>query len=109
VTVSVAKGPSFEVLLRATPMLPEVVATPDTIDFGPPIFRGQERVAWLELANPTALSASWTIGSPFGAPSQLRDRVAFRFEPSEGVLSPGERVAVAAFFAPSDARVFSLT
>eukprot|EP00434_Breviolum_minutum_P033768 symbB.v1.2.029881.t1/scaffold3317.1/size59186/2 len=96
-------GPNYKVQLLADFVLPDLVLSHESIDFGR-IIVGHKKRATIEFQNNKAVPVEWAYvehKDKYGRES------VFDLVPSTGILQPGERKLLTVSFAPIGAQSFS--
>ncbi|CAL1143625.1 unnamed protein product, partial [Cladocopium goreaui] len=96
-------GPNYKVQLLADFVLPDLVLSHESIDFGRLIVGRKKRVT-IELQNTKAVPVEWAYVEP--KDKYGRESV-FDLVPATGILQPGERKLLTVSFAPIGAQTFS--
>jgi hydrocephalus-inducing protein len=98
-------GPNYKIQLYADFVLPDLILSSESIDFGRVIV-GQKKRAVLELKNEKAVPVTW-----YYSPGQKKgaSENPFDLQPSKGTLQPGKTERVTAIFAPKTATAMSST
>jgi len=94
-------GPNYKIQLTADFVLPDLVLSTESIDFGR-LLVGQRKRVTLELKNEKAVPVEWAYPQPKDRNGRVltTNEVVFDLVPAGGVLQPGESKLVVACFSP---------
>lgn len=94
-------GPNYKIQLTADFVLPDLVLSTETIDFGR-LLVGQRKRVTIELKNVKAVPVEWAYPQPRDRNQRVltTNEVIFDLVPASGVLQPGESKFVVACFSP---------
>jgi len=106
--IPIKGGPSYEVKLISNFVLPDLVLTPEVVDFGR-VLVGQRKRVTVRLKNVKAVRVEWEYKAPrskYGKPLPPWE-VVFTLSPSNGKLEPGETTWVTISFTPNSTKTFN--
>ena len=108
VPVDIKGGPPVVLRLRANVTVPDIVVTPNKVDFGDVVV-GQCRVVTVQVTNTAPVAAEWAIKHLALTGAAARSAARFRYEPDHGTLRPGERQNVRVTFTPTGQQGYTST
>eukprot|EP00931_Biecheleriopsis_adriatica_P045665 TRINITY_DN2614_c0_g1_i1.p1 TRINITY_DN2614_c0_g1~~TRINITY_DN2614_c0_g1_i1.p1 ORF type:complete len:5069 (-),score=1280.39 TRINITY_DN2614_c0_g1_i1:105-14627(-) len=93
-------GPNYKIQLVADFVLPDLVLSTESIDFGRLIVGQRKRVV-IEFQNHKAVPVEWAYAAPRDKFGKESASAIFDLSPASGILHPGERKLVTASFTPA--------
>jgi hydrocephalus-inducing protein len=101
-------GPLYEVKLISNFVLPDLVLSPEVVDFGR-VLVGQRKRVTVRLKNVKAVPVEWEYKAPKSKYGKALppSETTFTFSPSSGKLQPGGTMWVTISFTPNATKAFS--
>eukprot|EP00930_Biecheleria_cincta_P015308 TRINITY_DN12810_c0_g1_i1.p1 TRINITY_DN12810_c0_g1~~TRINITY_DN12810_c0_g1_i1.p1 ORF type:complete len:5041 (+),score=1000.88 TRINITY_DN12810_c0_g1_i1:126-15248(+) len=93
-------GPNYIIQLTANFVLPDLVLSTESIDFGRLIV-GQRKRVIIEFQNTKSVPVDWAYLEPKDKFGKKPDQAVFDLNPSSGTLQPGDRKLLTASFTPT--------
>jgi hydrocephalus-inducing protein len=106
--IPIKDGPSYEVKLISNFVLPDLVLSPEVVDFGR-VLVGQRKRVTVRLKNEKAVPVDWEYKAPrskYGKPLPPWETI-YTLSPSSGKLQPGDTMLVTISFTPNATKAFS--